>query len=101
MLVELSARVGPSLDWWLCRPFAFALYCYRHLQEIDRRTDWLEKVRRLDFAKLIAIGFHEPSQLDTERRAIIAEAAGPVRPDEIDRARKMAAEIEAFDVLRD
>lgn len=100
MAVELGERVGPSLEWWLERPFAYALYAYRHLQEIDRRRDFIARVQRIEQGQLMAMAFHEPSKLAAEYRMAIADA-GPVQDsaEVLDLGRRLAADLEALGVL--
>lgn len=103
MLVELSERLGPSLDWWLKEPFAFVLWSYCHLQELDRRHGWEHRMHRVENAGFTAIAFHDPSRLDQERRLIIADAAARNLDDAelLTRARSMAAMIESGRVMDD
>lgn len=76
MLVELATRVhGTSPDWWLDQPFAYALWFYRNLQELDRRQDWVMRMQRIDSANLIALAMHEPHRLAHEHRMAVADAA--------------------------
>lgn len=67
MLVELVERLGHSIEWWLFEPYAFALYCFLHLRELDYRRGWIRGGERIESASLTAIGFHEPQRLDRER----------------------------------
>lgn len=100
MAVELAEREGTSLTWWLARPFAFALFVYRHLQELDRRRAFIARVQRIEQGQLMAMAFHEPSKLAAEYRSAIAEA-GPVpdRAEVLDFGRRLAADLEAGKVL--
>lgn len=103
MAVELGERQGPSLTWWLDRPFAFALFVYRHLQEIDRRAAWTARMTRIDAAQLTAMGFHEPPRLRTEYAAALADAgpsAHESRHDLLAFGRRLAHDVDATGVLQ-
>lgn len=76
MLVELVERLGHTFEWWLEQPLAFHRWCFGHLQEIDRRRDWLGRVRQIDGAWLNARAFHDPDSLKSEQQSIFASAEG-------------------------
>jgi hypothetical protein len=48
--IELAERLGPSIDWWLVQPFAFGLWCFYRLQELDRRRTWLARMAGIEAA---------------------------------------------------
>lgn len=73
--MELAERAGPSLDWWLTQPFAFALWTYRQLQEWDRRRQFAARMERIELAGLMSLAFHEPKKLQEERERVISEAS--------------------------
>lgn len=77
-MVELAERVGPSVLYWQDQPFAYVLWTYRHLQELDRRRQWLGRMQRIESAMLMAAGFHDPKMLDREREKAIAAAGRAV-----------------------
>lgn len=76
MLVELVERLGHSFDWWLEQPLGFLRLCYHHLQEIDRRREWVDEARQIRMAWLNARAFHDSDSLKGEQQALIASAAG-------------------------
>lgn len=102
MAIELAERQGPSLAWWFDRPFAFALWAYRHLQEIDRRKEWIARMHRIEQAALMNHAFHDGKKLEQERQLALADA-GPedtrTAEDLLDIGRKMASEMDRTGVL--
>lgn len=100
MAVELAERVGPSLAWWLERPFAYALFTYRHLQELDRRRDFTDRMQRIHQAQLMAIAFHEPSKLAAEYTRELAAVAPSINADDLRAfSEQMTRDLEAGKVL--
>jgi hypothetical protein len=94
--VEVAERVGQTVAYWRAQPFAFLLWTYRHLQELDRRRQWVERMQRVESAMFGAMGFHDPKLLDGERAKAVASArdSGPAPDDAVmDRVRVMAAEL--------
>lgn len=100
MLVEVAERLGPSLEWWFTRPYALLLWAYCHLQELDRRRGWLNRLHRIDLVELMNLALLDPQQLPAERRMHMAAAAS-AESDEAARARglRMIADIRAGQVL--
>lgn len=76
MLVEVAERIGPSLEYWLGQPFAFALWTWHQLQELDRQRAWVARMDRINAAVLQSMAFNEPKKLAVERAAAIRDA-GP------------------------
>lgn len=85
-----------GVEYWRGQPFAYLLWTYRHLQELDRRRQWVARMHRVESAMLVAMGFHDPKLLDGERAKAVAAARDPgTAPDAavMARARVMAAEL--------
>ena len=100
MLVELVERLGHTFDWWLEQPLAFHRLCYAHLQELDRRRQWVARARSIEDAWLAARAFHDPESLKGEQQSHLASAAGQAA-DELALAKgfAMLAEFERGKVL--
>lgn len=100
MLVELVLRLGHDFDWWLTQPLAFLMWCYFHLQEIDRRRQWEMQMSQIDQAWLNAKGFHEPNTLKDEQVRVLEEASGvDLTEQAYQRGLEMLADLEAGDVF--
>lgn len=77
---------------WYAAPWAFALWTYHQLLEIDRRRTWVQRINNWEHAYLIAKGFNEPQTLTgEERQRILAEAA--VRPRSLEETRARGLEM--------
>lgn len=102
MLVKLARDVGPSVEAWLDRPFAWALYVFRHLEELDALDDWVARIRRIEAGMLTHFAFSNAKELEREQQRAIADA-GPVQDtDEVlETGRRIAREIESGRVLED
>ena len=80
--MEVAERLGPTLDYWRGQPFAFLLWSFHHLQELDRRRTWVARMHRIEAGGMTAMAFHDPKLLDKERdRALADAAAGPSADD--------------------
>ena len=102
MVVEVAERVGPSLDWWLAQPFAYLLWTYYHLQELDRRRGWLLRMRGTEQAWMNAYAFHDPDRIKQKREEILAEAASTDADETVlDRGRQLLADLEAARMFDD
>lgn len=95
MLVELAERLGPSIDYWLEEPFAFAFWCWHQLQEHDRIRAWRDRANRLSAAELQSLAQHAPQKLSDERQALYSAARSrPSDPDaETTRGKSLARRI--------
>ena len=87
--------MGPSIEYWRGQPFAYLLWSYRHLQELDRRHQWVGRMHRLDGAVLGAMAFHDPKLLEVERGKALADARDSGAPDDeaMERARMIAVDL--------
>lgn len=72
--------MGESVSYWREQPFAYVLWIYRHLQELDHRRQWVGRMQRLDGAMLNAMAFHDPKMLEAERVKALASAAARPEP---------------------
>lgn len=100
MLVELVLRLGHSFEWWLAQPLAFLMWCYFHLQEIDRRCQWERQMEQVDQAWLNAKGFHEPNTLKDEQSRLVESASGvDLTAQALERGLQMLADMEAGDIF--
>lgn len=93
-------RLGHTFEWWIEQPLAFHRWCFGHLQEIDRRRNWLARARQIDAAWLNAHAFHNADSLQGEQQSHIASACGPGADEAaLVRAAAMLAEFERGNTL--
>lgn len=81
VVVEVAERFGVEPERWICKPWCWTLWNYYHLQELDRRQQWVLRMQRLESADLTAVAFHEPEGLQRERNAALADASGATKID--------------------
>jgi hypothetical protein len=100
MLTEIVERLGHTFDWWESQPLAFLRLVYGHLQELDRRRQWIQRAQALDQAWLVAKAFHDPNILKDDHRMLIA-SAGSHKEDQLTliRGERMAAELDYANVM--
>lgn len=77
----MSASI-PARNWF-AEPWAFVLWTYLQLQEIDRRRQWVERMQRIELGYLMNWAFAGSRELDAARSAAIRAAAGPIGAKEI------------------
>jgi hypothetical protein len=91
--IELAERLGPSIDWWLVQPFAYGLWCFYRLHELDRRRTWLARMAGIEAALLTHWAMHNPDGIGNTSSKLIAEAGsdGARRRNRPARARDLGA----------
>jgi hypothetical protein len=84
------------------QPFHETLYTYYHLQEHQRFDVLMRDAEGLQSAKRTAIAFHQPKDLEDERRDLLSRFGGqPSHDDALERGLKMLKDLQEIDARRE
>lgn len=88
---------------WAKQPWRYTLWTFRTFEEQDFVENWVQRVQRIDQAKLFAQAMIDPARLDQERQDALSDAmSSPERDtDLVQQAREAIERLERSGAMCD